>query len=234
MKNRKPVLFLITAVFSLVLSGCGNTNVSSSVSSSSSSEKSPVIEYTVVFDSQGGTEIPSTKVKRGETVTRPADPARGDDAFTGWYKEKALTNKFDFDTPIYTDLTLYAGWQEIKYTVTFDSQGGSGVAPITVKKGQTIDQPKDPIKMHGNFTGWYKEQELTNLFDFSNPINQDLTLYAGWNEPSYNVNLKIAVFADIQLSAKENVYNSGTGTYDAYANAGNTVHAYVSLKNQYM
>ena len=227
MKSRRPFLFLITTVFSLVLSGCNGSNASSYASSSS--DEPPIIEYTVVFDSQGGSEIPSVKVKRGETIAKPTDPVKGDDTFTGWYREQALTNKFDFETPIYTDLTLFAGWQETKYTVTFDSQGGSGVAPITVKKGQTIDKPKDPIKMHGNFTGWYKEQELANLFDFSNPINQDITLYAGWNESSYNINLKIAVFADIQLCAKEN--SNPYGSY--YANAGNTVHAYISLKNHF-
>ena len=122
---------------------------------------------------------------------------------------------------------------EEKFTVTFDSRGGSKVAPITVKKGQTITKPNDPTKEDYSFKGWYTGQSLETLFDFSTPIVKDWILFAGWQENPRHLNLKIAVFADIQLSAKENIYNSSTGTYEGYANAGNTVHAYVSLKNHF-
>ena len=65
-----------------------------------------------------------------------------------------------------------------------------------------------------------------NTFDFSTPITRDWTLFAGWNEAPKNKLLKTAVFADIQLCSKEN----GDGYY---GNAGNTVHAYLSLKNHF-
>lgn len=217
------------AILSLILSGCtfkpGGTSSTTSSDNSSGSERA---EYTITFDSQGGSPVSSIKVKEGEAADEPTAPTKEDNIFTGWYKEVGLYTLYDFNAPVFSDLTLYAGWSEVKYTVTFDSQGGSSVAPITVKKGTIINQPVNPIKSHSSFTGWYKEHELTHQFDFSSPITQDITLYAGWQESTYNLNLKIAVFADIQLCAKENAPD-----YSYVANAGNTVHAYVALKNHF-
>ena len=215
---KKTSLVFGIAILSLCLFGC--------------SKKTPqpsgptIVEYTVTFDSQGGSNVASAKVKEGELVSRPIDPTKDYNTFTGWYVEQELTNLFDFSTPIVKDWTLYAGWDEIKYTVTFDSQGGSSVSPVQVKRGLTVQEPDAPSKKYQSFTGWYTEQELTNLFDFSTPILRDLTLFAGWQEAPRNAKLKTAVFADIQLCAKEN----GDGYY---GNAGNTVHAYISLKNHF-
>ena len=231
MKTNKKFLFMGVAILSLILSGCnfkpGGTSSTTSSGNSSGSERA---EYTITFDSQGGSPVASIKVKEGEAADEPAAPTKADNEFTGWYKEAGLYTLYDFNAPVFSDLTLYAGWSEVKYTVTFDSQGGSSVAPLTVKKGTIISKPADPIKSHNGFTGWYKEHELTNLFDFSTPITQNITLYAGWQESTYNTNLKIAVFADIQLCAKENEPGNNP-TY--FANAGNTVHAYVALKNHF-
>ena len=190
-------------------------------------------EFTVTFDSQGGSEVDPITVKKGGTITKPTNPTKEGDIFDGWYTEATTENLFDFATPIMSDLILYAGWRHDVFVITFDSQGGSAVASARVEKGQTVARPDDPTKKYCTFTGWYTEVALEHLFNFSTPIVQDWTLYAGWQENPRDINLKIAVFADIQLSAKENVYDSASGTYVAYANAGNTVHAYVSLKNHF-
>ena len=225
MKNMKNFLLLGTALFSLVLAGCdGSFDGSSSFSSSSSTQ--PDIEYTITFDSMGGSPVASEVVKAGQRASRPEEPTKEGNNFTGWYTEQETTNLFDFSLPIEKDWTLYAGWEEAMCTVTFDPMGGSAVAPITVRKGQTIEEPEEPTKDYCDFTGWFKEPGLFNEFDFNNPILTNMTLYAGWREKEAQVNLKTAVFADIQLCAKEN------GT-DYYANAGNTVHAYVALKNHF-
>ena len=188
-------------------------------------------EFTVTFDSQGGSDVAPAVVKKGDTVSKPADPTKGDDIFDGWYTDKEGQHKFDFDTPIFADLTLYANWRHDVYVITFDSQGGSPVASATVQKNQVVQRPSDPTKDYCSFTGWYQEQALENLFDFETPITRDWTLYAGWQENPSNVNIKTAVFADVQLCAKENIIVSSN--YEAYGNAGNTVHAYISLKNHF-
>ena len=116
-----------------------------------------------------------------------------------------------------------------EYTVTFDSMGGSAVSPITVKKGEKITKPTDPTRKYYTFLNWYTEESLTHVYDFNSPVLYDFTLYAGWEDAPRNMSLKTAVFADIQLCAKEN--SNPYGSY--YANAGNTVHAYVALKNHF-
>ena len=66
-----------------------------------------------------------------------------------------------------------------RVTVTFDSNGGSYVYAQTVNLGETINEPEIPTKDNSLFLGWYDET-LTNLFDFSSPINNSVTLYANW------------------------------------------------------
>ncbi len=217
MKSKKTLILLGAALVSLCLSGCNFSPTNSGTDTN---------EFTVTFDSQGGTGVAAVKVKKGETVTKPEDPTKEGVDFVGWYQETSLINKFDFSTPITRDWTLYAGWKNVEYTITFDSQGGSAVSPIKVKKDETATAPTSPTKKFYSFTGWYTEQALTTLFDFSTPITRDWTLYAGWQETPRNLSLKTAVFADIQLCAKEN----GDGYY---GNAGNTVHAYIALKNHF-
>ena len=66
------------------------------------------------------------------------------------------------------------------YTVTFDSKGGSQVESQTVEKGKTATKPTNPTKANLTFGEWYKEEAYTNAFDFTSPIEADLTLYARW------------------------------------------------------
>lgn len=74
-------------------------------------------------------------------------------------------------------------------TVTFDSQGGSAVTAITVKEGSLVEEPEDPTREPANeesawtFTGWFTTAAATGEpFDFSKPVNESITLYAGWTQ----------------------------------------------------
>ena len=184
------------------------------------------ITFTITFDSQGGSEVAPITVKKGGTISKPTDPIKENATFAGWYEQEELDVKFDFNQPIFKDYTLYAAWNDITFTVTFDSQGGSEVAPITVKKGGTISKPTDPTRDEYNFTGWFEDNNLTTLFDFTKAIEKNYTLYAGWEEIPVIFELKTAVFADVQLCAKE--YGDGFA-----ANYGTTSHAYIALKNNF-
>lgn len=68
--------------------------------------------YTVVFNSNGGSNVSSQTVESGETATEPTDPTKDGFEFAGWYSDSELQNEFDFTTPIEADITLYAGWVE--------------------------------------------------------------------------------------------------------------------------
>ena len=85
-----------------------------------------------------------------------------------------------------------------EYTVTFETNGGAAIAPVTVKKGDMLQRPADPQKggmdeglYEGTvldpdagtltFAGWYTDLELQNEYDFSTVLSSDITLYAKWD-----------------------------------------------------
>ena len=67
--------------------------------------------YTVHFNSRGGSEIEDKNVISGNSVAEPAIPTNGELVFGGWYEDETLSTKFDFNTPIVGDVTLYAKWE---------------------------------------------------------------------------------------------------------------------------
>lgn len=73
------------------------------------------------------------------------------------------------------------GQPPVEYDVTFNSNGGSAVAPMQVAQGEKITKPTDPTKSGFTFGGWYKEVGLTNAWNFANDVvTGNITLYAKW------------------------------------------------------
>lgn len=132
--------------------------------------------FTVTFDSDGGTEVAAQTVKEGACAERPEAPSKEGYNFYDWYAPDSET-AFDFATPITADITLKAKWLAKSYTVTFDSDGGSDVAPAIVKYGEKVTKPTDPVKTDFIFSGWYNSE---TEFNFDTAISSDLTLKAKW------------------------------------------------------
>ena len=148
----------------------------------------PVItEYIVTFNTQGGTSVDALKVAEGQKVTKPQDPAKENYIFSGWYKEAACLTVWDFEKEtVMSNVTLYAKWVEAAQacTVTFDSQGGSEVASLTVNKGEKLVKPTNPTKENCSFLGWYKDAAYTSAWEFATDVvNENITLYARWSNP---------------------------------------------------
>lgn len=144
----------------------------------------------VTFDSQGGTPTPDIQnVEKGKVATNPTkQPTKDGYTFTGWYTDKECKNKYDFSTVVEKDITLYAGWKAIQYTVTFDPQGGSPTPDSQqVEKGKVATEPTNPTKNGYTFTGWYTEKECKNKYNFSTAVEDNKTLYAGWDANQYNI-----------------------------------------------
>ena len=73
--------------------------------------------------------------------------------------------------------------KDVKYTVTFDSNGGSLVSPIEVKKGDKVIKPESPIKDNYDFENWYEDVELQKKWEFeTKTVESNVTLYAKWTE----------------------------------------------------
>ena len=68
---------------------------------------------------------------------------------------------------------------EGKFTVTFDSQGGSAVASQSITSGSAATKPSDPIRTGYTFTGWYTDAACTGAYDFSTAVTSDITLSTG-------------------------------------------------------
>ena len=147
----------------------------------------PVPRYTVTFDSQGGSAVaPLTNVASGARITEPEEPTWEGQIFGGWYKEAETITPWDFAADTVTgNVTLYAKWTPVpRYTVTFDSQGGSAVAPLTnVASGTRISEPEEPNYEGWFFEGWYKEAETTTPWNFAaDTVTGNVTLYAKWSK----------------------------------------------------
>jgi uncharacterized repeat protein (TIGR02543 family) len=80
------------------------------------------------------------------------------------------------------DKAVTATWTVNEYTVTFNTQGGSQVAPQTVTYGETAFQPSNPTRANYTFTGWFTAATGGTKFDFTAPIDGNVTIYAQWTE----------------------------------------------------
>jgi uncharacterized repeat protein (TIGR02543 family) len=146
-----------------------------------------VNNYTVSFNSNGGTAVSSQVIAHGSTATQPTPPTKTGNTFGGWYSDVGLTSAFNFSTPITADITLFAKWTLNTYTVTFNSNGGSAVSSQFISHGSTATQPPAPTKTGNGFAGWYSDAGLTSAFSFATPITADITLFAKWNTNLYTV-----------------------------------------------
>ena len=97
----------------------------------------------------GGSTVNPVKVNAGSKVTEPK-PTKANATFLGWFTDKACTKKFDFNSPVNSDITLYAKWDELVYTYT--------VTPITDPMGATL---QSVIKVYEGHT----DKEITSLLD---------------------------------------------------------------------
>lgn len=262
-------------------------------------------EFTIEFNSNGGTEIDSMIVKENQTISKPTDPTKEGYKFIGWYEDIELTREYGFSKPVEKNITLYAKWekdapiqekleiksveliekegriistgiikdkaitleipkgynedlnigqhilkitgtektrisqdrgydgsieewtdgqvsnsirigeskkftiykgdksvdytieilaekeptppQEDEYTVIFNTNGGSKIKQIKVKRDEKISRPIDPTKENNKFIGWYEDSNFSNVFSFKTTIKEDITLYAKWEKIKINI-----------------------------------------------
>ena len=132
-------------------------------------------KYTITFDTDGGSEVKSITQDYNTAITAPADPTKMGYPFADW--DKAIPTTMPAE-----NMTITAQWTINKYTVTFDTDGGSEVSAITQDYGTTITAPADPTKTGYTFAGWYTDAACTNAWNFGSDMlsDHDMTLYARW------------------------------------------------------
>ena len=131
-----------------------------------------VTSYKVTFDSNGGSSVKSQEVT--DKATRPTNPTKSGYKFVEW---QLNGTKYEFDTPVTSDIELKALWEveKAKYTVTFKNDDETEITTQTVEEGKTATRPANPTKDGYRFVDWLYEH---SPFSFDTPITKNIVLYA--------------------------------------------------------
>ena len=130
-------------------------------------------QYTITFDTNGGSEIAPITQDYGTEITAPDNPTRKGYTFKGWDKEIPKTMPAE-------NITVKAQWEINQYTITFDTNGGSEIAPITQDYGTEITAPDNPTRKGYTFKGWDKEIPKTMPAE-------NITVKAQWEINQYTI-----------------------------------------------
>ena len=130
-------------------------------------------QYTITFDTNGGSEIAPITQDYGTEITAPDNPTRKGYTFKGWDKEIPETMPAE-------NITVTAQWEINRYTITFDTAGGSDIAPITQDYGTNITAPANPTRKGYTFKGWDKEIPETMPAE-------NITVKAQWEINQYTI-----------------------------------------------
>ncbi len=159
--------------------------------------------YKVTFNANGhGTAPTAQNVEENKKATEPTEPSATGYTFDGWYTDQACSDdkKFDFDTPITEDITLYAKWTINQYTVTLNPNYPDGQTGTFIdKNGNSVDKVElkydyktasmnltdlyREIKLEGyQFNDWYSATSGGSKWTSTGIITKNVTLYAQWSK----------------------------------------------------
>ena len=196
-------------------------------------------QYTVTFDSQGGSKIASQTVNENDKAKQPVNPTREGYTFVEW---QLNNKKYDFNSEVTGDITLKAVWNQNnnavapstntnsgtanntntntntnttpatppavqKYTVSFNSNGGSSVASQTIESGRTASKPSNPTKSGYTFVEW---QLNGRAYNFSSAVTGNITLTAVWRENQKTYTIRVSKIDDYSPDRILKVYENGT------------------------
>jgi len=161
---RKMYLVLVICFLSFIALACNETK--------DDDKQNEVKEYNVTFVVDGSETI--VKAKEGEKVSKPAAPVKEGYQFIGWYLG---SEEYTFNN-VTSNITVVAKFTKVisEYTVTFIV--GDEKTILTIKEGEKVSKPIDPVKDGYNFIGWYQEDALYTFGE----VYEDITLTAKFEE----------------------------------------------------
>lgn len=166
--------------------------------------------YQVTYKLNNGESDAYAYVGEGQTLAKPQNPVRDQYSFDAWYSDADLTELYSFGGTLTSDIVLYAGWLQTSATVTFDFNYTGAPAAITrtVEIGKTLTPPEQPLRDMYEFIGWYNGVGTdATQFDFSDPVERNITLYARWERSEYivtfNPNYQGAEAEEVRVKANQ-------------------------------
>lgn len=220
MRKIKTMFLIILTGF--VFTACGKTT-----------------EFTITYDSNGGSDIAVDKIEESETITIPEDPTKDGYIFAGWYSDEDLTVGYSFKTAPTTNMTLYAKWLPAlggidSYNVTYVLNGGVNHPDNPIEYSSLTNLVVfEPTKEGYTFEGWYIDASFQSPIS-SSGLSHDVTLYAKWSENALAGGLAtetLPIHSNMYGNTNGNLNNRGLALYDTnldlhYYSYGSSIYAY--------
>ncbi len=193
-------------------------------------------QYTITFNTDGGTTIAPITQDYNTTVTAPADPTKIGYTFAGW--EPAIPETMPAE-----NITVKAQWKINQYTITFDTKGGTAIAPITQDYGTPITRPAVPTKQGYHFNGWNPEIPATMPAE-----NMTITVMWAYNAPSYVIPSSVTPasttttetpkdttpdISGLSITGKQDAQNQSALAWDSVPNASGYA-LYIKVDGKYV
>jgi uncharacterized repeat protein (TIGR02543 family) len=159
--------------------------------------------YTITYVLGGGTYIAPINVVFGNNTIAPNAPTRVGYTFAGWYLENTFTTAYPFNEAMPAQsFSLFAKWTPVVATITFVSNGGNEVSPITQDYQSALTFPANPVKDDSMFGGWYSNTSFTgNPTSITTMPANSFSLYAKW----------FRLFSDIQVGGNFSLGTAPSG-----------------------
>ena len=189
---------------------------------------------TISFDSMGGTPIEPISILIDDSLTMPEDPTKEGFDFIGWYISTDFTDSFDDTFLDLEEITIYAKWDIQIFTVSFIVNGGSELSDLTFEYNQQLVLDDTSLKDGATFVKWHTNIELTNEYDMTTKITEDITLYAEWDIQTFTISF--VVNGGSELSDLTFEYNQQLVLDDTSLRDGATFvkwHTNIELTNEY-
>ena len=147
------------------------------------SNKTAIAQYSdrmcvITFVTNGGLEVEPIEVLYGTSLSEFPTTSREGFYFNYWATDESLEHPYVLETVVEDDFTLYASWSQ-EVIVTFDTDGGSYLDPVSLPQGSKLDKPYNPTKEGYEFVCWKLNG---SEFNFDNPITESITLVATWKK----------------------------------------------------
>ncbi|MCL2444288.1 MAG: cellulase family glycosylhydrolase [Treponema sp.] len=136
-------------------------------------------QYTVTFNSDGGSTVRAQDIEEGALASRPFNPLKIDHAFRGWFTDAERENEYNFSTPVTESFTLYAKW-ELLMRITFVTNSNTVIPYQNTENGGKANKPNNPRKGGFTFLGWFLSEENEDEYDFNSAVTGNITLFAKW------------------------------------------------------
>lgn len=175
--------------------------------------------YTITFNSNGGSQVPSQDVVFGERITEPTPPTKTGYTFTGWFY-LGTENRFDFNTTVEGELTLEAHWSNGTYDIVYNLNGGTAnISNTTCGFGEDncVLSTTIPTRDGYTFLGWGIGNDATKAVygpgAKANSITSSTTynLIAVWKSNEYSISYDLA--GGILANTNPTSYNKETNTF---------------------